>query len=207
MFNFRKAALTALCATVLTSGVFGFANTARAGSDPYLGDVMIVGFNFCPRGWAPASGQLLPISGNESLYSLLGTQFGGDGRTTFALPDLRGRVVVGQGNGTGLTPRAAGQKFGAESQVMTETTMPSHSHKVNANNLDGDRPGPGNKLLAAAPTGGTGNETIYSLEDPTVTMNPAMIGQTGGGASFSTLDPTLGLLHCIATEGFFPSRN
>ena len=85
--------------------------------------------------------------------------------------------------------------------------MPSHSHAVNANNLDGDKPGPGGKILAAAPPGGTGSETIYSTENPTVTMSPQMIANTGGGQAFSTQDPYLVLRYCIATEGLFPSRN
>lgn len=206
-FGKKQIAMIMACAAVLSSGLSGTASTAKAGPQPYLGDVMIVGFNFCPRDWEPANGQLLPIAQYTALFSLLGTQFGGDGRTTFALPDLRGRVIAGQGRGPGLSPRVVNQKYGTETQTMTTSTMPPHSHAVNANNLDGDRPGPRGKLLAAAPTGGTGNETIYSTEDPTVTMNPAMIGNSGGSIPFSTMDPALGLYHCIAINGDYPSRN
>lgn len=207
MTYLKKAAVSAVCALTLSIGLASAPNRAAADSDPYLGDIMIVGFNFCPRNWAKADGQILPINQNQSLYSLLGTQFGGDGHTTFALPDLRGRVTMGQGNGPSLTPRTAGQKGGSEARPMTVGTMPSHSHVVNANNLDGDRPGPGGKLLAAAPTGGAGNETIYSLGAPNVTMATGMIGNTGGNGAIGTQDPYLSLFHCIALQGQFPSRN
>lgn len=203
----RKSLCTVVCTLTLTFGLGSSPNRAEAGIEPYLGDIMIVGFNFCPVGWAEAAGQLLPISQNQALFSLLGTQFGGDGVTTFALPDLRGRLTLGQGTGPGLTPRQAGQKIGTETKVMTEATMPAHSHVVNANNLDGNLPGPGSKLLAAAPTGGSGNETIYSQASPNVTMSAAMIGVTGGGAAINTQDPSLALYHCISTRGIFPPRS
>ncbi|ARE83472.1 microcystin dependent protein, putative [Roseovarius sp. TM1035] len=207
MKNLKKSMLAAVGALSLTLSLGTTPNQAKAGLEPFLGDIMIVGFNFCPRGWSEAAGQLLPIAQNQALFSLLGTQFGGDGITTFALPDLRGRITVGQGTGNGLTPRLAGQRFGSETKVMTEATMPQHSHTVQANNLDGDLPGPGNKLLAAAPTGGSGNETIYSQANPNVTMSAAMIAPAGASTPISTLDPTLALYHCIATVGAFPSRN
>lgn len=207
MKHLKKNMLATIGALSMTLGVVGTPNRAEAGFYPFLGDIMIVGFNFCPRGWAEAAGQLLSISQNQALYSLLGTQFGGDGRTTFALPDLRGRLTLGQGAGPGLTSRQIGQRIGTETKVMTQATMPTHSHTVNANNLDGDRPGPGNKLLAAAPTGGTGNETIYSQASPNVTMNPQMIGGSGASAAINTQDPSLALYHCISMQGAYPSRN
>lgn len=203
MTYLKKATVSAVCALTLSVGLASAPNRAAADSDPFLGDIMIVGFSFCPRGWAEADGQLLPINSYQSLYALLGTQFGGDGRSTFALPDLRGRVTIGQGSGPA---RNAGQRGGSEAKTMTVNTMASHSHAVNANNLDGDKAGPGNKLLAAAPTGGTGNETIYSTEAPTTTMAAVMIGNTGGNGPITTLDPYLSLVHCIALEGVFPSR-
>lgn len=203
----NKSTLAAVGMLGLTLGAVAAPNRAEAGFDAFLGDIMIVSFNFCPQGWAEAAGQILPISSNQALFSLLGTQFGGNGTTTFALPDLRGRIALGQGAGNGLTPRQAGQIFGTENKTMTQATMPQHSHTVNANNLDGDLPGPGGKLLAAAPTGGTGNETIYSQASPNVTMNPAMISLTGSSTSINTQDPTLGLMHCISLTGAFPSRS
>lgn len=207
MTYLKKVTVTAACALTLAVGLTSAPDRAEAGAQPFLGDVMIVGFNFCPRGWVSAEGQLLPINQNQSLYSLLGTQFGGDGRTTFGLPDLRGRKTIGQGSGPGLTPHTAGQLGGNETYNMTENTMGSHNHLVNVNNLDGDRPGPGGKLLAAAPTGGTGNETIYSQMPHNVVMNSTMIANTGGNAAIATMDPFLTLYHCIAVQGLFPSRN
>lgn len=207
MTYLKKATVSAVCALTLSVGLASVPNRAAAEVDPYLGDIMIVGFNFCPRGWAAAEGQLLPINQNQALFSLLGTTFGGDGRSTFALPDLRSRVTMGQGSGPGLTTRTAGQRGGSETKFMTEATMPSHSHAVNANNLDGDKAGPGGKLLAAAPPGGMGNETIYSKEPPTRTMAAGMIGDTGGNTAIDTQDPFLSLYHCIALQGLFPPRN
>ncbi len=182
-------------------------DASSAGIDPYLGDIIAVGETFCPRGWADANGALLPIAQYTALFSLLGTTYGGDGRTTFGLPDLQGRIAMGQGNGPGLTPRDEGQKFGSETKVIQESQLPSHSHAVNANNLDGDRPGPGGKLLAAAPPSGAGSETIYSDQPPTRTMNTAMIANSGGSQPINTESPFLVMRYCIAIEGQYPSRN
>ncbi|MGH1417056.1 MAG: phage tail protein [Pelagimonas sp.] len=207
MKNFKIKTVSTVIALALATGLGSVPETAKAGTNPYIGDIMIVGFNFCPRGWHLADGTLISVSENSALFSLLGTQFGGDGRTTFGLPDLRSRAGIGQGNGPGLTSYNAGARGGAETTNMTVATMPTHTHAVNANNLDGDKPGPGRKLLAAAPTGGTGNETIYSELPPNVTMNPTMIGNSGGGTAINTLDPFLPLYHCIATQGVYPSRS
>ncbi|MDQ6777385.1 MAG: tail fiber protein, partial [Actinomycetota bacterium] len=101
-------------------------------SEPFLGEVRTFGFNFAPRGWAFCNGQLLPISQNTALFSLLGTQYGGDGIQTFALPDLRGRVGIHQGSGPGLSPYAIGQTGGTETVTLTSNEMPAHNHSVNA---------------------------------------------------------------------------
>jgi len=206
MTCFKRAAISAGCAVTLLLALASPPDRAWAGTEPYIGDIMIVGFNFCPRGWLKADGQLIAISQNTTLFSLLGTTFGGDGQTNFALPDLRGRAVMGVGQGPGLPARVVGEASGNENKTMTVSTMPSHSHMVNANNLDGDQAGPGGKLLAAAPTGGTGNETIYSTTNPNVTMATAMISSAGQNTPIDTRDPYLALYHCIATEGAFPSR-
>lgn len=195
-----------LCALTLISAVIA-PGSARASFDPYIGEVMLVAFDFCPTGFLPANGSLLPISQNQALFALYGTTYGGDGVSNFAVPDMRRRILVGPGAGPGLSPVVLGQAAGSATQTMTLSTMPGHSHAVNANNLDGDLPGPGGKLLAAAPTGGTGNETIYSLSAPTTTMNPSMIAPAGSGAPINTQDPTLGLTHCIAQVGIFPPRD
>lgn len=179
---------------------------AEAGLEPFLGDIIAVGYDFCPRGWMSAEGQILPISSNTALFSLIGTIYGGNGTSTFALPDLRGRAAMGQGSGPGLTPRSMGQVSGVEATTLTTNQMPNHNHAVNANNLDGDLPGPGAKLLAAAPPSGVGSETIYSDQGPTVTMSPLMIGISGQSQPFNVEDPALVMRYCIAMQGVFPSR-
>lgn len=205
--NIKSIFQSATLAMALGATTFALPDRAQAGPNPYIGELMIVGFNFCPRGWIAAEGQLLAINSYQALFSLYGTNYGGDGRTSFGMPDLRGRVAIGEGSGPGLPFATLGAKSGAEQEVMTEAKMPSHNHAVNANNLDGDKAGPGGKLLAAAPTGGAGNETIYSTSTANKTMAATMITSTGNGAAFSIQDPKLGLLHCVSTEGLFPSRN
>lgn len=123
------------------------------------------------------------------------------------MPDQRARSPMGSGAGPGLTTRQLGQKGGAEIRTLTVQNLPAHNHTVNANNLDGDKPGPGGKLLAAAPTGATGNETIYSTEVSNVSMNSAMISDTGGNQAMSTVDPYITIRYCVVSSGLFPSRN
>ena len=190
----------------LVSALSAAPGVATAATQPYLGEVMAVGETFCPRGWMDANGALLPISSYTALFSLIGATYGGDARTTFALPDLRARIPMGTGSGPGLDPRPWGQRAGSETQTLTVNQLPSHSHAVNANNLDGDKPGPGGKLLAAAPISGTGNETIYSNEAATVTMSPTMIAPTGGNQAVNIQNPYLVIRYCIAVNGVFPSR-
>ncbi|MEO0771980.1 MAG: tail fiber protein [Pseudomonadota bacterium] len=204
-----KQTLTTLAATAVIGAAFmAKPNAAMAGSDPFIGEIQPAGYNFCPRGWALADGQLLAIASNNALFSLLGTQFGGDGRTTFALPDLRGRVPVHAGTGPGLTNIQIAQKRGAETASLTSPNqIATHSHNVKVNNNDSDKGGPGSKLLGANPPGGRGNETIYNTQPANVQMAPEMIEFTGNGAAFSTLDPSLTIRYCIALQGIFPSRN
>lgn len=176
-------------------------------SDPFIGQMMTVGFNFCPRGWAQANGQLLAISSNTALFSLLGTTYGGDGRTTFGLPDLRGRYAANVGTGPGLSNVTWGQRGGAETHTMTVNEMPSHNHIVNATNERADQLGPGDDFLAdPAPFNGI-NPMIYHDGPANRTMNPGMIAHTGGGLPFNIKDPFLGMYVCIATVGVYPSRS
>src|SRR5210317_2190722 len=117
-------------------------------SEPFLAEVKIVGFDFPPRGWAQCDGQLLPINQNQSLYSLLGTTYGGDGRTTFALPDLRGRMPVHPGNGPGLSDRRLGEKGGAEDATLTVAEIPSHNHQLKGVDEPANQATPGGNALA-----------------------------------------------------------
>lgn len=171
---------------------------------------MWVGFNFCPRGWSTAEGQLLAISSNTALFSLLGTTFGGDGRTTFGLPDLRGRSAVGYGNGPGLTPISWGQKSGNETVTLTTNQLPAHSHPLRATTDDANRfTGQGRMLATPIDIDGQRNTGIYRATNtqPDATLDAASIGNTGGGQAAPIRNPYLGLLPCIATQGVFPSRN
>jgi len=191
----------------LTSTFLGSSSQVEAGTDPFIGDIISVGYTFCPRGWLAAEGQLLPISSNTALFSLIGVVYGGDGRTTFGIPDLRGRLAMGQGHGLGLTSHRQGEKLGAEDQVLLPSQLPSHSHTVNANNLDGNKPGPGNKILSAAPPNGTGSETIYSTQAANTQLSSEMIEKSGLNEKFNTQDPFQVIRYCIAIQGIYPSRS
>jgi microcystin-dependent protein len=189
-----------------------------------IGDVKIFAGNFAPRNWAFAHGQLLPISQNTVLYSLLGTTYGGDGRTTFALPDLRGRFPIGTGQGPGLSVRELGQKGGTENVTLDVTQIPSHNHSVNINlntasvsatlrayNGDPDRATAGGNALA--------NAEIYSSQAPNVDMNNGTItatitgtaagttGLTGGSQPHTNMPPFLGMNYIICLQGIFPPRS
>lgn len=185
--------------------------------DPYIGAVCAVAFNFCPRGWAIADGSLLPIGQNQALFSLLGTTYGGDGRTTFALPDLRGRSIVGSGAGPSLSPVFDGEQGGAESVTLLSGNLPSHSHsattavtaKLRGTNSAGTVDTPqGNVLSKYART------NIYSAGAATADMGTSAIaatatttvGPAGSNIPFSVRSPYLGMTTCIAIQGIFPSR-
>ncbi|MDC8004526.1 tail fiber protein [Aureisphaera galaxeae] len=165
--------------------------------EPFIGQIMPVGFNFAPRGWALCDGQLLPISSNTALFSLLGTTFGGDGRTTFALPDLRGRSMVGVGNGPGLSAIQWGQKGGAQTHQLSIAEMPAHTHNIGVNSAAGEEADPTGKHIAGI-TDGFAEDTTGNLAAPQT---------VGGSQAFSIQDPYLGIYMCIALQGIFPSRS
>jgi microcystin-dependent protein len=182
--------------------------SASAQATPFYGQLTDMGFNFCPRGWAQAAGQLLPIAQNDALFSLLGTMYGGDGRTTFALPDLRGRRPIGVGQGAGLSNIRQGQKGGAETFVIYEPNLPSHNHMVNTTNEIANKNGPGTDFLAV-PTDRDLNIYHEGPSDPSRArqMDPGMIEPTGGGAAVGKVSPFLGSNWCIALTGIYPSRS
>lgn len=169
-------------------------------SDPFIGEISMFGFNFPPRGWATCDGQLLPIAQNTALFSLLGTTFGGDGRTTFGLPDLRGRSAKHVGTGPGLEPVTWGERGGREDVTLTVNNMPSHNHGLRGNSGQPDESNPeGGYPANSAATG----EDLYNGTS-NVNMGPTL--NTGGGQSFDIQNPYLGIYHCIALIGLFPSR-
>ncbi len=207
MIRSRVAAHSTVATLAMVAAIVVAPGSAAADSNPFVGEIAATGIGFCPEGWAPAAGQLLAISQYEALYTLYGTTYGGDGVSTFALPDLQGRIPVGTGAGVGLQPRVLGQKGGYESVTLTTNQLASHSHAVNATNSDGTFAGPGGKLLAAAPTGGSGTETIYSDQPANRTMSSQMIASTGQGLPISTQDPTLVIRYCVALQGIFPTQS
>ena len=193
---------------------------ASAGADPFIGTIQAFGENFCPRGWSAADGKLLPIAQYTALFSLLGTIYGGDGRTTFALPNLNGRAGMGFGTGPGLTTRQMGQVSGTETTTMNVTTMASHSHGVTGTIA-------GNTVAsAAAPTTTDPADGYYATfpagaavyadpSTPPVEMGDgsvefssnAAIVSSGGGQSVQNRQPYLAVTHCVALEGVYPSRS
>lgn len=185
----------------LIASLAGTALPAYA-DETYLGEIIVFGFDFCPNGFASASGQILPINQNQAMFSLIGTVYGGDGITTFALPDVRGRKMMG------ISPSHFwGERAGSQAVTLTIANLPPHSHLVNVNNLDGDQADPSGKLLAAAPPNGTGSETIYSEQPANRVMKAEMIGFAGSSQPLDVVDPTLGMTVCMALQGIYPSRD
>ena len=169
-------------------------------SEPFLAEVRIVGFNFAPRGWAFCDGQILPINQNQSLYSLLGTTYGGDGRTSFALPDLRGRTPMHVGNS-----HREGQKSGSETKTLDAANMPQHRHNVVVGANDRDTNRPQGSLYGKEANSRNVYHEFNSNEN--INMRSGMVANTGGGQSLNNMQPFLAVNFCIALQGLFPSRN
>jgi microcystin-dependent protein len=187
-------------------------------SEPFIGEIRMVGFSFAPRGWAFCQGQLLPIAQNSALFSLLGTQFGGDGRTSFGLPDLRGRSPVGQGQGPGLSDITMGKMAGTETVTLNQTQMPSHTHTAEAsiavpassNGVDTTGTPATNTVLGPASNSGRAG-TLYATDAANTTLkpfnSPVTVQPAGGNLPIGTRNPFTGVNCIIALEGIFPSRS
>lgn len=201
MFRKTKAAVAA-GAIAAGMSLSGAATPANAQSEPFIGQIMMVGYTFCPRGWADANGQLLAISSNTALFSLYGTTFGGDGRTTFALPDLRGRVPINLGQGAGLSSRQLGQSGGSETNTLTANQLPPHSHSLNGTTAGANAVDPSGNTLA-----NTGRNNTYNTGAPNAQMNAGSIGSAGGGQAVNNMPPFLTVRYCVALQGIFPSRS
>lgn len=179
--------------------------------DPFIAAIVMFGGNFAPRGWAFCDGQLLPISQNTALFSILGTTFGGDGRTTFALPDLRGRAPLHPGTGPGLTPRNLGQRSGSETNTLTSSNLPPHTHAATGTTMayqgDADSADPQGNNFGEPDT----NKFIYTDQADNVLMraNNVQVTISNAGASIpvNNMQPWLGINYIIAMQGIFPSRN
>ena len=184
-------------------------------ADAYIGQIEAFAFAYAPRGWAQCAGQVMAINQNQALFALLGTTFGGDGRTTFGLPDLRGRLAMGQGSGPGLTPRVIGEKGGEETHQLNVSEIPLHTHAVAAAataDTTKNTSSPGKAVVLSKTTGeaqGGDSLTInlYAADaNPNQPLAPEAIGTTGGMPHENRM-PYLGVNLCICLQGIFPSRN
>jgi microcystin-dependent protein len=166
-------------------------------SEPFLAEIRMFGFGFAPRGWAKLDGQILPINQNQPLFALLGTTYGGDGRTTFALPDLRGRTPIHKDDGHPL-----GQSGGAESVTLTAAETAAHTHAAKASSSGGNSPSPGGHVLAAE----LDPDKAYGTAAMMTALRPGTVSGAGGGQSHNNMQPFETVNACIALQGLFPSR-
>lgn len=169
--------------------------------DPFVGEIRVFGFNFAPQGWALCNGQLLSISQNTALFSLLGVTYGGDGRTTFALPNLQGRAALQPRQGPGLSPYALGQTGGAATVTLTLPQMPSHTHGLSAVSDPAESGMPTGNVLARSLGG-----PVYATGTASATLSSSAVSAQGGSAAHNNLPPYLVANFCIALQGVFPSR-
>jgi microcystin-dependent protein len=172
-------------------------------AEPFIGSIVLFCGNFAPRGWATCDGQLLSIAQNQALFAILGTTFGGDGRTTFGLPDLRGRVPLHPGSGPGLSPYALGQSGGVESVTLQLTQIPAHNHAFSPPCSDGAPSTPSPVGAVAA----NQDQTPFYAASGTAAMAPGASSLSGGGQAHENRQPSLAINFIIALEGIFPSRN
>jgi len=175
-------------------------------TDSFIGSIVLFAGNFAPRNYALCQGQILSIAQNTALFSLLGTTYGGNGQTTFALPDLRGRGPLGAGQGPGLSNITLGEQSGSPSVTLLTSNLPAHNHMVNCDNGGSASAAPSGLIPGFAGDRST-SVNIYSNAAPNAQMNPATCAISGGGAPFSNADPFLGLNFIICTQGIYPSRN
>ena len=162
-------------------------------ADPFIGEIRTFAFDFAPKGWAKCEGQMLPINQNQALFALLGTTYGGDGRVTFALPDLRGRVAIAPSD-----THPHGQTGGEEAHTLTVAELPTHAHRAKANRSNGNTNNPTENVWAA-------NPNAYRASGG-ANMDPNAIGAAGGDQPHNTMQPFMAVNHCIALFGTFPPR-
>ena len=172
-------------------------------SEPFIAEIRIFAGNFAPRSWAFCNGQLLPIAQNTALFSIIGTTYGGDGRTTTALPDLQGRSPMHAGRGPGLTDRRLGQKTGVETVTLNDTQIPTHTHTARGSENTAAASAPGNNYVAR---GGGRGVSSYLDSDTSVGVSKQLL-QTGGGQAHNNMQPFLAIYFIIALQGLFPSRS
>ena len=179
--------------------------------DPFIGELRMFGFNFAPVGWALCHGQLLPIAQNAALFSILGVQYGGNGQTNFALPNLQGMVPIGQGSGPGLAPFVPGETGGQQTHTLTTSEIPLHSHALNALPVHATAITPAAGSHPSEGEGGSRGSSFvintYTTNTPATNLNPAAVGAAGSGTSHDNMQPSLTMNWCIAMSGVFPPRS
>jgi len=202
--SLRTALMAGAAATVLSLPFQVKPAHACPGFDALLGGMCVFAGNFAPRSWALAQGQLLSIASNTALFSILGTMYGGDGRTSFGLPDTRGRAVIGVGTGPSLSNYRVGQKGGLETVILNTNQMPSHNHSVapSAVSGQGNSDTPTGKVPARVP-----RQSLYSSAAPDVSMRATTSSNTGGSQAHENRSPFIAMNWIIALQGIFPSRN
>lgn len=189
---------------ILLIGLFAVLSMGKTyAQEAFIGEIKMFAGNFEPRGWAFCDGRLLSIAQNSALFSILGTTYGGNGQTTFALPDFRSRVAVGAGQGPGLSQVFLGEMSGNETVTLNVNQMPAHSHTVNAVTTEGNQSSPSGNLLADTKI----LDKEYSNANANTMMKGSMINPVGGNQPFSILQPYTGMNYIICLEGIYPSRN
>lgn len=171
-------------------------------SEPFIGEIRMFAGNFAPRSWAFCDGQLLAVSQNDALFSLLGTIYGGDGRTTFGLPDMRGRIPNHAGSGPGLSPRQLGQKFGSEQETLTTNQLPSHNHNMSVSTDAGSQSSSNGEYLASS-----ANVRVFRPAGPNTNLLGTSVANSGGSQAHNNVMPFLCVNFIIALFGIYPSRN
>ena len=171
-------------------------------ADPFVAEIRIFPFNFAPRGWAWCNGQLMPISQNTALFSLLGTTYGGDGKSTFALPDLQGCAPMHPGQGPGLSMHYLGETSGTDTVTLLSSEIPAHNHNVQVSQVPGSSPVPTGQLTAT-----TTSDNLYAPAQNLQAMAPQALTPAGGDQPHNNLQPYLTFYFNIALQGIFPSRN
>jgi microcystin-dependent protein len=187
--------------------VAGLTPKAQA-QDAYLGEIRLFAGNFAPNGWMKCEGQLLPIATNQALYAILGTTYGGNGQTTFALPDLRGRLPMGQGSGPGLTPTVIGEQQGSENTTLLINNLPAHNHTMQVYNGSGslDSLTTSTAYLSLIQNPDLSRSNAFTTNAPNATLNTGTLSTTGIGTPFSRKQPTTTITYIIAVQGIFPTQ-
>jgi microcystin-dependent protein len=172
-------------------------------ADPFVAEIRIFPFNFAPKGWAFCDGQILPLSQNTALFSLLGTTYGGDGKSTFALPNLRDSFAMGAGQGPGLSDRFLGEALGSETVTLLESEIPGHIHGLGAGGSEAAYASPGGSVVM----GTTRGTQLYAGAGATANAHASAMAVAGGGLPHNNRQPTLGMNFCIALQGVYPPRS